>query len=223
MKNTTLPILVILCLSVITGFSRQANPAPQKGDKKSETVKSKSGKEGLRKVTQHRDWDVDVNIDEAQIENTINIEVDRAIRTVNEVLKDLDIRMESFEIDIPEIDIELDEMIDLADIDVDIDVDIDDDFDFDFDFDVDEDFDFDFDIDVDIDIDDDFDFEDDGSYRSQGLIKVYGNDDKEKDKEKLKDKSEKEKDKLEKQLKDKIKDKEEKQEKDKSKGLKKIN
>ena len=204
MKNITRSLVVILWFSMMISFSRQANPSsPKEKQNMAESEKEKSKKDGLRKVTQNRNWDIDEEID-----NTIEIEMDRVMRSVEEEIKNLDIHVEPFEIDIPEIDVDIDGLTELAGMNIDIDIDP-------FDFD---------DIDIDVDFGNDFDWdEDEESYHEEGLIKLSDDQEKDKDKRKLKEKSEKDKnkdkDKIEKG-KAKVKDK---NDDDKSKGLKKIN
>jgi hypothetical protein len=192
----------IFCLAAIFSYS-QGNLIPKQEKKTSEAVKTPSGKEGLRKISQPKALDIEVDIDEVEIENSIKIEVDRAVRTVENIMENMEIHIAPIEIEFPEINIDTDHFIDLADIDIDIDpIDIED-------------------IDIEIDIDSDFEFDNDwdegeeeDSFRSEGLIKLSGKGEHEKIKEKLKDKSDKEQ-----KVKTKVKDKEDK---DKSKGLKKI-
>ena len=206
----TLFVFLILALSIVPGFSQDANTKKAETKTSSVVIKEEPRSDGLKKITTRtsRDWDFDIHIDEEALEANIELAVEKAMKDLEialEKLEKLEIHIEPIEINlvnlnldmkpieihIPNLNIEIEPIIiDLDDMDIDIDMD--DDFDRDVDWDNDDD--------NDEDLDEDDNDED-----------TFLNKDKEKDKQKNKsdvnDKSEKT----------------EQKEKDKAKGLKKIN
>ena len=210
----TLFVFLILALSIVPGFSQDANTKKAETKTSSVVIKEEPRSDGLKKITTRtsRDWDFDIHIDEEALEANIELAVEKAMKDLEialEKLEKLEIHIEPIEINlvnlnldmkpieihIPNLNIEIEPII--IDLD-DMDIDMDDDFDRDFDWDNDDDNDNDENRDEDLDEDDNDE-------------DTFLNKDKEKDKQKNKsdvnDKSEKT----------------EQKEKDKAKGLKKIN
>jgi hypothetical protein len=199
MKHTLRIVFAFLLASLATvGFSQQTNPRQEKKTQITEGTVEESKTNGLRKVTNNRNWNFEVNIDEEALEASIEAAIERAMLDVEvamERLEKLEIHLEPIEINLSALenmDINIDPIvIDIGDLDIDIEVEVDELEDLDIEVDL-----------GDLDEDEDGEADDD---RKKGLKKLSSDP----DKEKLKEKSDKEKEKGIKEDK-------------KSKGLKKI-
>ena len=206
----------LLVFSAVTGFSQQTNPRQEKKThvaSPAEATIEEPRTNGLRRLTNNRNWDFEVNIDQEALEASIESAIERAMNEVEaamESLEKLEIHLEPIEINLSaleNLDINIEPIvIDIGDLDIDVDIEIDEPEDLDIDIDLDPV------DDLDIDMDEaDFDRieneeDDEDANRKTGLKNLSTDPDKEKVKEKS----------------DKSKEKGSKEDKNKAKGLRKI-
>ena len=208
--------IAMVCLIAAPGFSQNPNSNTESIQKKvssssqTEVKEESSRTQGLRKIASYRKMDLDIRIDEAALEASIELAIKDALESVEAVLEKLEIHVEPIEINLSNLNVGSEPIIiNIPDVNIDIEpIEIDmDEMHFDFDFD---------NNDWDNDSDEIDGWEEDGD-DNDGNDKEYKfrkEDLKEKDKIKEKDKSDKDKS---------SKDKPTEKVKDKAKGLKKIN